>query len=197
VKKIAIDIALIPPENILDTCIALHNSCEIRRFQLWKNDFVPHISLRLMWIYEKDLDEVIKIVSRTDFRNFNISLTGVSSRKKQDWNYNMIDILVDTSLQSFHEDITKITSPYSQIADTADMIVEWDKTWWDESAKRWINNFYTDHSFEKYNPHISLWCYNLDYSHIIFPIIFECSRLCIFQVWNVNTCRKLLWEKTI
>jgi len=194
-KKIAIDVVLIPPDNILEKCIELHNSCKLKRFQLWKDDFVPHISLTLMGIYENDLDSIIEIISHIDFKTFNISLTGISSRVKEEWEYNMIDVDVDKSLQSLHENITEIIYPFFQISDTPKMIIDWEKTWWDTSSKQWINTFYWEHAFQKYNPHITLWCYNLDFSHINFPISFKCSRLCIFQVWNSNTCRKLLWEK--
>lgn len=196
-EKIAIDIALIPPENILDMCIGLHNSCKNQRFQLWKNDFIPHISLRLMWIYERDLDKVIEIVSQIDFTTMSICLTWIGGRQKEKWYYNFINIDVDNNLIKLHQEITNKTLIYFKEADNSKMLVDWEKTWFDESAKRWINNFYTEHSFKKYNPHISLWCYDLDYSHIHFPVSFECSRLCIFQIWNINTCRKLLWEKNL
>jgi len=197
-KKIAIDIVIIPPENIIEKCIALNNSSKIRKFQLWKNDFVPHISLTLLGIYEKNLNTITKIISQVDVEPFPIYLTWIGSVKKEKWDYHIIHINTSEKLKELHKYITQETLAYFEKADTPEMIVAWKETWWNESSKKWINNFYTEHSFEKYKPHITLWCYNLNTPLIDeFPIKFYASKICVFQVWNSNTCRKLLWEKNI
>ena len=64
--KIAIGVAIIPPDEILNLCIQINQEAfknNKGRFRISKTDFIPHISLALGCIDEKNIDEIINIIT--------------------------------------------------------------------------------------------------------------------------------------
>ena len=63
-SKIAIDIVLLPPEEVMDICIEVNKEIKDKLFTLQKKDFIPHNSLCIGIIKEEKLSTVFETIKK-------------------------------------------------------------------------------------------------------------------------------------
>ena len=74
--KLAIDVALLPPDEILDICVGINKAINAQPFlELSKQDRRPHISLAMGVIEEKDIPIISKKIERIAHETPGIDLT--------------------------------------------------------------------------------------------------------------------------
>ncbi|MBN1621891.1 MAG: 2'-5' RNA ligase family protein [Endomicrobiales bacterium] len=191
--KLAVDIVLLPSEEITDKAIEL-NKILVKEFKskitLNKKDFLPHISLAMGVLAEKDLSDVkekLAGISR-EFGRMELEIREVVANEYSDKKISVINMNRTSKLQKLHERIMKVASSYFTYDAKMEMLYMPDGL--DESALRWINNYPKDSAFESFEPHITLGYGELNGVEV--PVRFSSSKLALCHLGNNCTCRKIL-----
>ena len=195
-KKIAVDIVIIPPKEIMDLVISI-NEKEARRGNsrgpLAKNDFYPHISLTMGTIKDKDLNKIKIILTGISEKQkpLKIELTGLAYAIKSDGSktYGM-KAKKTKEIQKLHEELMNKLLPYFSYDATVEEIYKKEKE--ETKAPGHINSYREKYSFENFDPHLTLRCKEVEFDN--FPIIFTASTIAICHVGTETTCRKILFK---
>jgi 2'-5' RNA ligase len=191
--KIAIDIVLLPSEEVMDRAIAANRELLTQnpdKIILNKENCLPHISLAMGCISQSQMSDAEEILSSiaTNYKNETLKFIGFSTSTNSIGEKVTVAIIEKTKLlQSLHEDIMTKLAQYLSYDITENMLVS-EKV--DESTLLWIKNFPENSSFKKYYPHITLGYGQLEN----FPFSGNCeiSKLAICHLGNHCTCRKIL-----
>jgi len=192
--KKAVDVVLLPDEAMTDSAIEA-NAELVRRFGrkivLNKEDCLPHISLAMGCIDEKDiaavenvLEEIAGKSSLEDLKVVGIKTATNSVGEK----VSAFEVERTKKLQSLHEEVMEKVSPYLSYNVTADMIYGNEEI--AETTLLWIKNYREKSSFANFSPHITI-----GYGEIKtgpFPVKFSPSNLALCHLGNHCTCRKIL-----
>jgi hypothetical protein len=183
-SKIAIDVALLPPDEIMDKAIAI-NSQHGPRFSLNKEDRLPHITLSQAVVKVSDLGEAEAKLQAIASEFSPLRLTARLAERPSI----LFEISPTKQLQDLHEAIMdsfkKLVFYDAKTEYFYDDVVR-------ESSLDWVRNFRTDAAYKKYYPHISLAVTKpVKGQH---KVSFAVNRLTICQLGNYNTCRKILVE---
>jgi len=199
--KIAVGLVLIPPENILDLCIKVNERAFENgrgRFRLGRVDYIPHTTLAINCVHRASLDGVISDVSQIikSQRAVYLEAREIEFYAREDGKRSFLKLDIPDELRILHEIYLEALSSYSVNCDSADCLLEGDKTGMTDSTRKTVNGFATLYAREKYNPHITLGCYDADQftQDIQFPIHFEANRLVLAHLGNNCTVRKVLFE---
>jgi hypothetical protein len=190
-SRIAIDIVLLPPEKIMDLVIAI-NKEEAKKGnskgELNKVDFLPHLSLAMGTIEEKNLEKVEEIVIKTskEFNTMNLILSEpyyvISADNKKAYALRV----KGKKLQRFHELLMRrLDSFLSFDAKKEDIYNQ-------ESEPTYVNGYKEIGCFRKYEPHITVRCKELSYKKK--DISFFAKRVAVCHLGISTTCRKILFE---
>ena len=151
--KKAIDIVLLPPENIMDLSIKLNNQAFLDNkavVKLDKKDFLPHISLLMGVIEEEKLSELIEKLKEI-LKNFD-KVTIEIEKTGDNW----ISLTNTETLQKLHENTVQECDNFlTHDAKNENFLIERNEIITNDCYP-WVNNFPTNHSFEKYQPHITI-----------------------------------------
>lgn len=183
-SKIAISVVLILPGNIMDKAIEINNKLNNDPIKLNRENCLPHISLCMGAIKEKDLLKAKKILNEIgkDFSKLSLTVNKINSKNT------CFDIKKDKKLQKLHETMMTRLLPYLSYDTTIDMYfsppVVVPKTVF------WINNYKKKFSFENFYPHITLGISKLNDKEL--NINFVASKIAICHLGNYCTCRKIL-----
>ncbi|MBI2436936.1 MAG: hypothetical protein HYV41_04320 [Candidatus Magasanikbacteria bacterium] len=187
---IAIDIVLRLPQKLEEKIIARN----IKNFEagktkikLGKTDYIPHISLLMGVIDEKDIGNIAKqmqkiskqhnalTLSFDDEKDDSLSLT--KSKQLLDLHKQLINELQKYLIDITVQDKMFVRNKQEQIPD---------------EHKIYVKNFRTEHSLNLFKPHITTYArvpHNIDLNQKIIP-----TTLSIYQLGYSCTCRKLLCE---
>jgi 2'-5' RNA ligase len=183
--KIAIDVVLLPPEEIMDQAIEINKKLKDDPIQLNKKNCLPHISLCMGLMDQKDFEKIKKILLdiSKDFSGLNLNINKICNEKKS------FKILYNEQLQKLHEKIMINLSPYL----TYDAKVEhcFSPPNVVEKTLFWINNYKKNHP-ENFDPHITLGRNDVEEKDL--NLNFVSSRLALCHLGNYCTCRKILYE---
>lgn len=192
-SKIAVDIVLLPPKEIMQICIDL-NRKDAKNYQAFNlKDNLPHISLAMGVLDTKNLQvakERLDNISN-NFLGLELELTEISytvtPSKKKSYEFR---IGITPELQELHNTIMR---DYSDIFNydvvTLDMFYSDPGEQMNEISCYWVKN-YPKKSFENFSAHISLKCRNANYPNT--PVKFTANDLALSQLGNFCTCRKIL-----
>ena len=181
---------------------------EVRdKIVLDKKNCLPHISLAMGCVNEKDIADIEKVLL-TIAKGPRFAGTKQYSLEQ----LSVIDIRVGTNsagekvsvfriertktFQLLHEEIMARLAPYFSYDVTADMIFSPPEA--GESTLLWIKNYPDKSSFENFSPHITIGYGEInDYSFGSreagsLPIKFTASKLALCHLGNHCTCRKIL-----
>ena len=188
--KKAIDIVILPPKEVVDLCIEL-NRTEESSGMLDKESYFPHITLLMDCI--KDLEKVSRMVENlaAKFLPLDLNLTKVywASRFDGTKSYGL-EIEKSKDITKLHELLLAELTPLLTWDATKESLFE------PKSEPQYINDFKEKHSFENFNPHITLRCTNVKSE--VKPFSFKGSRIAICHLGEEGTvCRKIIWEKEI
>ena len=192
--KIAVDVVLLPSEEMADKAIAANKELLKEygdKIVLDKDSCPPHISLAMGCIDETDIDEIDtilrKITEESSLRQ--LSAFGIHTEtNRAGEKVSVIAIEKAEALQSLHEEVMHRLSPYFSYDVKADMVLSSSET--SESTLDWIKNYPEKSSFEKFFPHITIGYGEI--KNFSFPTQFTISRLALCHLGNHCTCRKIL-----
>ena len=181
--KIAIDVVLLPPENIMDKAIEINKQFADDPIELNKENCLPHISLCMGVLEEENLSKINEIINEISkqFSKLFLTIDKISSE------HVCFEIENNESLQKLHEEIMTKLSPYLSYDATTDMCFSPPPVV--EKTLTWINN-YRNTSFEKFYPHITLGISKVDDKEL--NIEFTASKLAVCHLGNYCTCRKVI-----
>jgi 2'-5' RNA ligase len=192
--RYAVDVVLLPDKTMTDRAIEA-NAELVRKFGrkivLNKENCLPHISLAMGCIDEKDiaaikniLEEIASTSSLEDLKVAGIhTVTNPVGEK-----VSAFEVERTKKLQSLHEEVMEKLSPYLTYNITTDMIYGDEEV--AETTLLWIKNYREKSSFANFSPHITI-----GYGEIKkgpFPIKFFPSKLALCQLGNHCTCREIL-----
>jgi 2'-5' RNA ligase len=193
-NKIAVDVVLLPSDEMTDKAIRA-NAELVEKFGseivLSKDNCLPHISLAMGCIDERDIPHIEKvlelIVGESPLGNLTISNIRTSTNSRGEI-ASVFEIEKTKKLQLLHEKVMKKLKPYFSYDVSEDMIYDEEAA---ETSLLWIKNYPEKASFENFLPHITI-----GYGQIenvpSFPIEFTVSRLALCHLGNHCTCRKIL-----
>jgi len=193
-SKIAVDVVLLPSDETTDKAIRA-NAELVEKFGseivLNKENCLPHISLAMGCIDERDIssiEKVLKLIAgESPLGNLTISNIRTSTNSRGEI-ASVFEIEKTKELQSLHEKVMKKLEPFFSYDVSEDMIYDEEAT---ENTLLWIRKYPEKASFENFLPHITI-----GYGQIenvpSFPIEFAVSRLAVCHLGNHCTCRKIL-----
>lgn len=194
--KIAIDIALIPPKEIISKIEGITKEADKKgqtEHLMNENDFIPHISLSMGCTDKSNIDKISSLITNLsqDFNPIKIKLTNLkhfesSEGKKTYW----FSIARNKRLQKLHETMLDKVENFLSYDPTPEMYFrkEGEKV---TTISRGIPMF-KKRSRENYDPHVTLLVHETNFKDI--PLEFEASRLAICQAGVRTSCRKILFE---
>ncbi len=192
--KIAVDIALLPSDEMADEVIEANRGLSQAaggKIVLNKADCLPHISLAMGCIDEENIGEIEKILRDAAKEHFPRELkavgvyigTGTAGEKVSAYY-----IEKTQTLQLLHEQVMNRLSPYFTYEVTADMLLTPPAV--EESTLLWIKHFAVQSSFDRFVPHITIGFGSV--RALDRRIKFAPSRLALCHLGNHCTCRKIL-----
>jgi 2'-5' RNA ligase len=192
--KIAVDVVLLPSDEM--THRAIEANTELvkefgREIVLSKENCLPHISLAMGCIIEKDIASIEQVLESVAKENplGNLKVIGVrTSTNARGEQVSVFEIEKTRELQSLHEKVMKEVTPHFSYDVTSDMIYGDEEV--AETSLVWIENYPEKASFANFLPHITI-----GYGKTAeqpFPIEFAVSKLALCHLGNHCTCRKIL-----
>jgi len=181
--KIAIDVVLLPPENIMDKAIEINKQFADDPIELNKENCLPHISLCMGVVEEENLTKIESIINEISkqFSKLFLTIDKISAA------YVCFEFKNNEILQKLHEEIMTKLSPYLSYDATTDICFSPPPVV--EKTLTWINN-YRNISFKSFYPHITLGISKLENREL--NIDFVASKLAVYHLGNYCTCRKVI-----
>ena len=190
----AVDVVLLPDEMMTGKAIEI-NAELVKKFGaeivLNKVNCLPHISLAMGCIEEKDIPSVEKVLGAIPGETApgHLKVLGIrSSGNAKGETVSVLEVEKTTQLQSLHENVMEKLASYLSSEVTADMIYGSEAV--AESTLMWIENYRQNSSFENFFPHITIGYGQTQYQ--IQPETFAASKLALCHLGNHCTCRKIL-----
>lgn len=194
----AIDVALLSPDNIMDICIEINKKAFKKGNALHilnKTDRFPHISLFQGIIDEKDLEkakEILKNLSQK-YNALKLKITKLNHYEKpngKSWSEFIVDV-DENYIKLRNELLDNIIPLHHKIKATQEMFFP-EKNF-NNISFNWVESYIDTIGYENHTPHITLNCSEAKYDGKL-PIQFKASRLTIHQLGDHCTCRKILFE---
>ncbi len=182
--KIAIDVVLLPPEEIMNKAIEINKKLVDDPIKLNKESCLPHISLCMGTIEEKSLPKIKETIDKiaSSFPKLSLTINEINEE------HTTFDIEKTEILQKLHETVMEKLEPYLSYNATTSMCFSPPHVV--EKTLFWINNYREDSSFGKFHPHITLGTSKLNKTEL--DINFTASILAICHLGNYCTCRRVL-----
>ncbi len=195
-KKYAVDVVLLPPEDIILRAIELNRELvrsNPSKIVLDRDTCVPHISLS-MGVLDDSMreafqSELAKIAER--YTPFQLRCEGIYSEEiPTGEKVSGIAIEDAKELYGLHTDVMKSSDEYLTHDAVAETVYSPPSV--DDITLRFINLYRAKSAYKNFRPHITLGVgemYDAD-----FLIQFSASKLALFQLGNYCTCRKKFFE---
>ena len=190
----AVDIVLLPTEAMMDRAIEV-NAELVKKFGkkivLNKENCLPHISLAMGCVDEKDIADVEKVLKpiAEQYPMWDLRVIGVrGGTNSVVEKVSVFEVEKTKSLQSLHEEVMENLAPYFSYDVTSDMIYAGAEV--EESTLLWIKNYPEKSSFSNFSPHITIGYGEMN--NFSFPIKFGVSRLALCHLGNHCTCREII-----
>jgi len=218
--KIAVDVALLPSEEMMDKAIDANRDLLKQhpdKIVLVQTDSeppllpreagalgVPHISLAMGCIDEKDIAEIEKVLEAIAEQHSlgKLIVVGITvSTNSVGEKVSSFQIERTETIQLLHEEVMRTLRPYFSYDATVETVLTPPQV--SESTLLWIKNYPEKSSFEKFFPHITLGYGQIKVGAVrepplrtrgvgCFPIKFTVSKLALCHLGNHCTCRKIL-----
>ena len=192
--EIAVDAVLLPSEEMADKAIEANKELLKQcadKIVLDKESCLPHLSLAMGCIDERDIDNIEKILQAIAKQSSlgQLSAIGIqTSENSAGEQVSVLQIERTEALQSLHEEVMRRMAPYFNYDVTADMVLSPPMA--SESTLAWIKSYSVKSSFEKFFPHITIGYGEIN--NFSFPIKLAASKLALCHLGNHCTCRKIL-----
>lgn len=194
-KKIAIDVVILPPEDIMDKIININERGGGWGIMLGKDDFLPHLSLA-MGCVEFDQLEAVKDATENIVKNFSpISLEFGKLRFEKDQmglkNYSYLVTEDNIEIKRLHEALMDGLRLYLHYDCAKESLYY--KEGEEVSDPEYINNYLSRYSHNFFYPHITIRTKEIPKNDIL-PIKFMATTVAICHVGVGTTCRKVLFS---
>jgi hypothetical protein len=193
-SRIAVDVVLLPPDEIMDR--AIHANAKLAeqsgdKIVLNKEDCLPHISLAMGCIDESDIPSIewiLKSIADTSPLG-DLTVTGFrASTNAKGEKVSVLEIGKSKELQALHEKVMEKLLPYFSPDVTDDMIYGDEDV--AETTLRWIQNYPEKASFANFFPHITIGYGQTDAP--MSAVAFKASKLALCHLGNHCTCRRVV-----
>lgn len=193
-SKIAVDVVLLPSDGMMDKAIQA-NAELVEKFGskivLNKENCLPHISLAMGCINEKDVEPIgrlLELVAKESPLG-ELTVIGIrTSTNARGEKGSVFEVEKTRDLQSLHEKIMRKMTPYFGCDVTSEMIYGDEEV--AETTLLWIKNYARKASFTSFFPHITIGFGEIESE--AFPITFAPSKLALCHLGNHCTCREVL-----
>lgn len=198
-SRLAIDIVLLPSEEMLEHAIAVNEQLRQQnppKIVLDKINCLPHISLLMGCISQSDLPWISEIVTAIAHSEpiFQLEITAVKTDPMPDGRkVTVLNISPDRRLQTLHETLIDQLQAFLSFDATPEMLYNPPEV--EEISLLSINNYLKSSSFNHFSPHITAGIGA--YHHGNYSISFTASTLAICHLGNYCTCRKVLYAVTL
>ena len=192
--KIAVDAVLLPSDTMASRAVEANKKLLKQagsKIVLDKKNCLPHISLAMGCIEEKDIIDIEKILDAIGKRYCVQELKVIGIRvgtNSVGEKVSVFQIEKTDILQSLHEEVMWGLIPYFKYEITSDMVFSPPRA--GKSTLLWIRDYAEKASFENFLPHITIGYGEMD--KFSFPMKFTASRLALCHLGNHCTCRKIL-----
>lgn len=189
-KKLAIDIVLLPPDEIMAQAIAVNQKLNTQEIDFKAADMHPHITLLMGCLEETRVSETAALLQELaeEVEPFSLRIKKITNNGSVSFEIEKTD-----SLQDLHEMLSLKTAPVLSYDATAAMFYAPEEV--EENAVTYVNRFRQEASHENYWPHITLGFG--DHPTETIDLSFSADRLALFHLGKHCTCRKLLREVEI
>ncbi len=192
--KIAVDVALLPSERVTNQAIEANKGILKQyadRIILDKENCLPHISLAMGCMDERDITNIEKIL-KTIAEKYNpgqLSVLGINTGTNSlGEKVSAFEVKKTERLLSLHEEVMRRIEPYFSHDVTTEMVLSPPMA--GESTLLWIKNYPEKSAFENFFPHITIGYRQVD--GFSFTAEFTASKLALCHLGNHCTCRKVL-----
>jgi 2'-5' RNA ligase len=192
--KIAVDVVLLPSEAMANQAIKVNKELlkqYANRIILDKENCLPHISLAMGCIDERNVADIEKILKSIAEKNNpgRLSIVGINiGTNSLGEKVSSFKVKKTKRLLSLHEKVMLRMKPYFSYNVTAEMVLSPPTA--GESTLLWIKNYSEKSAFDNFFPHITIGYGQVnDFS---FATEFTASKLALCHLGNHCTCRKIL-----
>ena len=201
---------LIPSEEMYAQSLQLNSLIYQNNPETIKLDenHVPHITLLQCFIKEEDLPDVYNTLEVENIfeglfetiENDSLKAESLFYNEDKEESFSMITVEKSDFLLKLHEKIIELIKPYSvKNGSQISFIQNPDGSPISESTVKYVPEFVDKHSFENFEPHISLGVAQtklLDSlaANVFKPIQFKAESLSVYQLGDHGTAQKLLWK---
>ena len=193
-EKIAVDVALLPSETMIDSAIETNRKLHGQSHNgivLNKDNCLPHVSLAMGCVRKGDIgriEEILRAVAaqcpHQELKVIGIVVHTNSEGRK----VSLLQIEANETLQSLHEALMQKLAAYFSYDVAAEMVLSAQSV--DSATLSWIKNYRRKSSFGGFSPHITVGYGQLD--GVYGPTEFTASRLALCHVGNHCTCRQVI-----
>jgi 2'-5' RNA ligase len=155
---------------------------------------LPHVSLAMGCVREDQVSAIANVLESVARAHPPIELvpTGFHVRQSQTgYLVASVELVRTAPLQAFHESVMRTMEPYAGREAAPEMFV--DPHAIPASTLRWVNEYASGASFERFWPHITLGMGALPEDAVV-PVPGLASRLALCRLGPHCTCRRLLAE---
>jgi len=192
--KMAVDVVLLPSEGVTNQAIEANKGLLEQyadRIILDKENCLPHISLAMGCMDERDITNIEKILESIaeKYNPGQLSIIGINTGTNSlGEKVSAFELKKTERLLSLHKEVMRRMKPYFSYDVTAEMVL------WPpiacESTLLWIKNYPEKSAFENFFPHITIGYGQVD--DFSFTAKFTASKLALCHLGNHCTCRKVL-----
>ena len=199
-NKIAIDVVLIPPDDIIQFAVDINKTfpeTSAENYVLDAKTCIPHITLLMGLITREQVPEVSHklnaLVER--FSALNLTITHAKSLARLDGKVlSGLEIEKTPELQKLHEAIlNEMNSVFTYNGVEKEMFYTPPPV--NEVPMFWVSGFVKTSIRENYYPHITLGVGELKQK--IAPVRFTTSKIALCHLGNYCTCRNILWSASL
>ena len=165
--KLAIDIVLLPPEEVMDKAIDINRKLVDDPTKLDKKTCLPHASLCIGVINTEDLQKLKDAVSEIAANSKELALTITLNEARECFEFEKSE-----ALQELHEQVIQKASPHLTYDATLDMCYSPPPVV--EKTLHWINNYKSKYSGANFWPHITLAANTLPPQPVTPPYYIHC-----------------------
>jgi len=192
---IAIDIVLLPPEEIWEWAVDLSRDIREQNPEsaiLLDDTHLPHITLVQACV--DNLDEVVKAI-KDSLANIRPLPLNVDCAMVDENGTAGLNIAITKELQQLHNDLMSSIEKFRGTVDSEAFYLDNDQTV-SRGTLDWVKNFTQHAGYEKYVPHITLG--EINSLPKVEPKKFIADRIAVCHLGNYCTCRKILkeWQLT-
>ena len=199
-KKIAIDVVLVPPDNIVQFAIDINKTfpeTSAENYILHAKTCIPHITLLMGLITKEQIPEVGRKLGALaeKFSALKLTITHAKSSARPDGKVlSGLEIEKTPELQKLHETILEEMSSIFAY-DGVEKKMFYTPPPVNEVPMFWVQGFAKTSVRENYKPHITLGVG--ESKQEIVPVQFTASKLALCHLGNYCTCRDVLWAASL